>query len=65
MLNIKIIFKIIGAAAATANLLLEFKMPEKKMINLQIIKRKCNSCKLYSKIELNIIGNETWGDQID
>ena len=30
MLNIKIIFKIIGAAAATANLLLEFKMPEKK-----------------------------------
>ena len=29
-LKIKIIFKIIGAAAAAANLLLEFKIPEKK-----------------------------------
>ena len=29
-LKIKTMFKIIGAAAAAANLLLEFKMPEKK-----------------------------------
>ena len=29
-LKIKIIFKIIGAAAAAANLLFEFKIPEKK-----------------------------------
>ena len=29
MLNIKIIFKIIGADAAAANLLYEFKIPEK------------------------------------
>ena len=29
-LKIKIMFKIIGAAAAAANLLLEFNMPEKK-----------------------------------
>ena len=29
-MNIKIIFNIIGAAAAAANLLLEFKIPEKK-----------------------------------
>ena len=29
-LKIKIIFKIIGAAAAAANLLLEFRIPEKK-----------------------------------
>ena len=29
-LKIKTIFKIIGAAAAAANLLLEFKIPEKK-----------------------------------
>ena len=29
-LKIKIIFKMMGAAAAAANLLLEFKMPEKK-----------------------------------
>ena len=31
-------FNIIGAAAAAANLLLEFKIPEKKRIKLQIIK---------------------------
>ena len=31
--NIKIIFKIIGAAAAAANLLCEFKIAEKKMPN--------------------------------
>ena len=30
MLNIKTIFKIIGAAAAEANLLFEFKIPAKK-----------------------------------
>ena len=30
ILNIKTTFKIIGAAAATANLLFEFKIPEKK-----------------------------------
>ena len=30
MLNIKTKFNIIGAAAAAANLLLEFKIPEKK-----------------------------------
>ena len=38
-------FKIIGAADATANLLCEFKIAEKKdakLINNK--KRKCNSC---------------------
>ena len=37
MLNIKTMFNIIGAAAAAANLLFEFKIPEKKRISLQII----------------------------
>ena len=38
ILVIKTTFKIIGAAAAAANLLFEFKIPEKKKINLQITK---------------------------
>ena len=38
MLKIKIIFSIIGAAAAAANLLYELSIPEKKMISSRITK---------------------------
>ena len=38
-LNIRIIFNIIGAAAAAANLLLEFKIPEKNDERLTNIKK--------------------------
>ena len=38
--NIKTIFKIIGAAAAAANLLFELKFQKKKMINLQITRKE-------------------------
>ena len=48
MLNIKTIFKIIGAAAAEANLLFEFKIPAKKDEDSQKIKGKCNTCEFNS-----------------
>ena len=57
MLNIKIIFKIIGAAAATANLLLEFKMPEKKDDKLTNNK-KGNVILVNSTARLNLISSE-------
>ena len=53
ILIIKITFKIIGAAAA-ANLLFEFKIPEKKEDNLQIIKNG-NVILVSSTAKLNLI----------
>ena len=53
-LKIKIIFRIIGAAAAAANLLLEFKIPEKKEERLMNIK-KGNVILVNSTARLNFI----------
>ena len=51
-LKIKTMFKIIGAAAAAANLLLEFKIPEKKEERLTNSK-KGNVILVNSTVKLN------------
>jgi hypothetical protein len=53
-LKIKIIFRIIGAAAAAANLLLEFRIPEKKEERLINIK-KGNVILVNSTARLNFM----------
>ena len=53
---LKIIFRIIGAAAAAANLLLEFKIPEKKEDKLTNNK-KGNVILVSSTARLNLISS--------
>ena len=56
MLNIKTIFNIIGAAAAAANLLFEFKIPEKKEDKLTN-NRNGNVILVSSTAKLNFISS--------